>query len=196
MSNRSEVVSHPFTADLIRRKAEALRRSAGSSRSDEDDLRQEMALYLWTKARLFNPDRGTIEAFVTSALASWVGMEARRRKCNKRKNWLRAISLEGTLVECDGETDSLAAVMSEAEGMRRSGGRPSSVLDEVERSEAFQAVDAVLTARERVLLRDVIDHGLAGAARLRHVSRHHVARAVQKIRVRLMEARADRAPFA
>jgi hypothetical protein len=196
MSIRSDVVSHPFTADLVRRKAAFLCRSAGFSRSDEEDLRQDMTLYLLTKARLFDPDRGTIEAFVTSALTSWVGMEVRRRKCDKRLGGFRAISLEGTLVECYGEPDSLAGVLGEADGVRRTGGRPASVLDQVEMREAFREVDAMLTPRELGLLRDVIDHGLVGAARLRHLSRHQVARAVENIRARLIKARAGRAPFA
>jgi len=196
MSIRSDVVSHPFTADLIRRKAAFLCRGPGFSRSDEEDLRQEMALYLWTKARLFDASRGTVEAFVSSALASWVGMEVRRRKCDKRRGGFRAISLEGTLVEYDGEPDSLAGVLGEADGMRRTGRRPASVLDQVETLEAFRAVDAMLSPRERALLRDVIDHGLVGAARLRHLSRHQVARAVNGIRARLIKARAGGAPLA
>jgi DNA-directed RNA polymerase specialized sigma24 family protein len=196
MSIRSDVVSHPFTADLIRRKAESLSRSAGFSRSDEEDLRQEMTLYLWTKARLFDPDRGSIESFVSSVLTSWVGMEVRRRKCDKRRKWLRVASLEGTIIVCDGEPDTLGSVLSDSDGARRTGGRHLSVLAHAETMEAFRAIDAMLTPRERALLRDVIDHGLAGAARLRRVSRHHVARAVQKVRVRLTEARAGGAPTA
>ncbi len=49
MTSRSDVVSNPFTADLIRRKAAFLSRSAGFTRSEEEDLRQEMALFLMTK---------------------------------------------------------------------------------------------------------------------------------------------------
>lgn len=196
MSICSEVVSHPFTADLIRRKAAFLSRSPGFSRTDEEDLRQEMTLYLWTKARLFDAGRGTIEAFVSAALTSWVRMEVRHRKCEKRRGWFNAISLEGTFVECDGEADSLASVLGESDGTRRTGGRTSSVLDHVETLEVFRAVDAQLSPRERALLRDVIDHGLVGAARLRHLSRHQVARAVDRIRARLTDARAGRMPLA
>ncbi|QOJ16315.1 MAG: hypothetical protein HRU76_01340 [Phycisphaeraceae bacterium] len=83
-TSRSDVVSNPFTADLIRRKAAFLSQTPGFTRSEEEDLRQEMALFLMTKQQLFDAGRGSVEAFVTSVVTSWIGMEVRRRKSRKR----------------------------------------------------------------------------------------------------------------
>jgi len=190
MSIRSTIVSHPFTSDLVRRKAAQLCRRSDFSRSDEEDLRQDMALYLWAKARLFDPTRGNVEAFVTTAIGSWVGMELRRRRAGKRCNGYKTISLEGTLVACDGELDSLADMIGDADGQRRNGIEAKDLIDEIEIREAFRRVSASLSARERALLRDVIDHGVAGAARLRRVSRRQIDRALAAIRERLTGERA------
>ncbi|GJQ30462.1 MAG: hypothetical protein HBSAPP03_23460 [Phycisphaerae bacterium] len=184
MSIRSTVVSHPFTSELIRRKAAHLCRRPGFSRTDEEDLRQEMSLYLWTKARLFDAQRGNIEAFVNTALTSWVAMELRRRRRIKRRDGFRAISLEGTFVECDGQLDSLASVTGEADHLRRTGRDTVNFIEHIEVLEAYRAIDAALTRRERALLRDVIDHGVAGAARIRRVSRRQIDRALAAIRNR------------
>lgn len=102
MSIRSDVVSHPFTAELIRQKARKLCRKPGFSRSDEEDLSQGMFLYVWERSRLFDPKRGTIQAFVITAVTSWEGMELRRRRAKKRRGGLHALSLESTMVACDG----------------------------------------------------------------------------------------------
>jgi len=190
MSIRSTIVSHPFTSELIRRKAQQLCRRSDFSRSDEDDLRQDMITYLWTKARLYDTARGSIEAFVTTAVGSWVGMELRRRRAGKRCNGYKTISLEGTLVECDGELDSLADMLGDADGQRRNEIEAKDLIDEIEIREAFRRVSASLSARERALLRDVIDHGVACAARLRRVSRRQIDRALAAIRERLTGKRA------
>jgi DNA-directed RNA polymerase specialized sigma24 family protein len=196
MSIRSDVVFHPFTSDLIRRKATQLCRRSDFSRSDEEDLRQDMVMYLWTKARLFDAARGNIEAFVTTAIGSWVGMELRRRRAGKRSGGFKALSLEGTLVECDGELDSLADMIGDADGQRRNGIEAKNLLDEIEIREAFREANDSLTTRERALLREIIDHGVAGAARLRRVSRRQIDRALAAIRERITGKRADGGPTA
>mgnify|MGYP000355229767 CR=1 FL=1 len=185
MSIRSTIVSHPFTSELIRRKAQQLCRRSDFSRSDEDDLRQDMITYLWTKARLYDTARGSIEAFVTTAVGSWVAMELRRRRAGKRNNGINAVSLEGTLVECDGERDSLGAMLGDEDGHRRNSIDAKTLLDELDIREAFTRVSASLSAREHSLVRDVVDHGVAGAARNRRVSRRQIDRALAAIRERI-----------
>jgi hypothetical protein len=44
-----------------------------------------MRLYLLEKAHLFDPVRGNLEAFVTNAINTWVGMELRYRERDKRR---------------------------------------------------------------------------------------------------------------
>lgn len=196
MTSRSDVVSNPFTAELIRRKAAFLSRSAGFTRSEEDDLRQEMALFLMTKAQLFNPDRGSVEAFVTSVVKSWIGMEVRRRKSCKRRGGLRTFSLTVTFPGSDGESVSLAGLVSEADAHRRTGASAIPHEDGVDIRDEWNAVEALLTVRERALLRDVVKHGLLGTAQKRRIPRRRIAAMLAAIRERVINSRAGRSPFA
>lgn len=196
MTSRSDVVSHPFTADLIRRKAAFLSRSAGFARSEEEDLRQEMAMFLMTKAQLFNADRGSVEAFATSVVTSWIGMEVRRRKSRKRRGGLRAFSLDATLPGSDGESDSLAGLVDEADGHRRTGASAIPHEEGVDIRDEWNVVEALLTARERALLRDVVNHGVSGTAQKRRIPRRRIAAMLAAIRERVIESRAGRSPFA
>ncbi|QKK08447.1 MAG: hypothetical protein HND58_09840 [Planctomycetota bacterium] len=190
------IFSHPITAELIRQKARKLARKPGFSRSDEEDLSQGMYLYLWERSRLFDPKRGTIEAFVITAVTSWEGMELRRRRAKKRRDGLHALSLESTMVACDGDLDTLASVLEERDGVRLTGRDPKSLLDELVIRDEYRRVIAQLTKREQKLLRDVIELGVAGTARKRRVSRRRIDRLVAQIRERFAAdgESGDRAP--
>lgn len=183
-TRRSAIFSHPFTGELIHQKARKLCRKPGFSRSDEEDLRQKMTLYLWTKAWLFNAERGSVEAFVTMALASWVKMEFRRRRAKKRREGYGAVSLEGTLIEHDGETVSLGAVLDERDLQRRSQRSVRSAAEMVDLSDEAGRVLAALTPSERVLVALVIERGVSGAARQRGVSRRQIQNALSRMRSR------------
>lgn len=196
MTSRSDVVSNPFTADLIRRKAAFLSRSAGFTRSEEEDLRQEMALFLMTKQQLFDAGRGSVEAFVTSVVTSWIGMEVRRRKSRKRRGGLRAFSLDSAFPDAHGESDSLSGLIGDEDGRRRTGRSAIPHEEGVDIRDEWNAVEALLTARERALLRDVVNHGLSGTAQKRRIPRRRIAAMLAAIRERVIESRAGRSPFA
>eukprot|EP00392_Amoebophrya_sp_AT5.2_P018997 g19681.t1 len=165
MGNPNQIVSDPFTATLIRIKAAQLCRRTDFSWSDRDDLTQQMLLYLLEKAHLFDPARGNIEAFVTNAIDSWVAMELRFRGRHKRRGDYEAISLEGTLVECDGDAVPLRTVLGPADQQRRRQSAPACQFDTAETAEAVAAVMATLDPKDRDLLRLVAEHGKAAAAR-------------------------------
>lgn len=132
MAKGSDVVTDPFTQTLIKIKAAQLCRRTDFSRSDRDDLKQGMLLYLVEKAHLFDPARGNLEAFVTNAVNTWVGMEMRFRGREKRRGNLSAISLEGTILEFDGESDTLGALLSEADLRRRTHRTPASPIERID----------------------------------------------------------------
>jgi len=184
MATRHDIVSHPFTASLIKRKAAQLCRRTDFSRSDSEDLQQEMSLYLLEKARLFDADRGALEAFVTTAINSWVAMHLRHRAREKRRDGFRAASLEGTIIEHDGEADTLGSVVNEADLRRRTRGSGASPLDMVDLRDEAQAVLAALDPEERMLLALVAEHGPAGAARRLNLSRRKVEGALAQMRAR------------
>lgn len=191
MAIRHDVVSHPFTVGFVQIKAAQLCRRSDFSRSDDDDLRQEMLLYVWKKAHLFDPARGNIEAFVTTAIKSWVAMELRRRFRLKRCGDYKAVSLKGTMIECHGDIETLGAVLREADLHRRTQqARPSSI-DLIDLQDAVRHAFTMLSPHERELLIHVAEHDVSSAARKRHVSRRQIEKAVTQMRARFEDAGLD-----
>ena len=194
MADSHSIVTDPFTRKLIRIKAAQLCRRSDFSRSDFDDLRQSMALYLLRKAHLFDPAKGTMEAFVTNALSTWVGMELRFRARQKRCDGYGAVSLEGTTVEFDGETSTLDALLNESDLERRTGSCSTSPFEAIDRAEAVRHAFGTLSRDEQELLTHVAEHGVSSAAREwsrrleRNVSRRWIQKAIAKMRVRFEEA--------
>lgn len=184
MANSHEIVTHPFTITLIRIKAAQLCRRSDFSRSDRDDLQQEMELYLLRKAHLFDSERGNIEAFVTTSINSWVGMTLRFRARDKRRPGLHAFSLEGTEIDNDGEADTLAAVLSAADLARRTQHDRLTPSELIDLRDCLHSVLAALSPSERALVALVADRGVAGAARARKVSRRQIENAMARIRAR------------
>jgi hypothetical protein len=194
MADSHSIVTDPFTRTLIKIKAAQLCRRSDFSRSDYDDLRQSMALYLLEKAHLFDPDKGTMEAFVTNALNTWVGMELRFRARQKRCDGYGAVSLEGTTVEFDGETSTLDVLLHESDLERRTGRCSTSPFEVIDRDEAVHHAFSKLSPEEQELLKHVAEHGVSSAAREwsrrtgRDVSRRQIDNAIALMRVRFEEA--------
>ena len=188
MTVRHAVVTHPFTINFVQIKARQLCRRSDFSRSDDAELQQGMLLYLWKKAHLFDPARGNIEAFVTTALKSWVGMELRRRARLKRRCDYQAVSLERTTIECGGDMDTLQSVISQADLQRRTQQSGRSAIDMIDLREAIIHGMSRLSARERALLLHVAEHGVASAARKRRVQRRKIDEAIAQMRSRFEDA--------
>ncbi len=176
------IVSDPFTVTLIRIKARQLCRRSDFSRSDCDDLQQDMRLYLLEKAHLFDPVRGNIEAFVTKALSTWVAMRLRYRSREKRRESYKVLSLERTRVECDGDITALGAILVEEDGRRLSQVYTMPAAERFELREAVDHAMANLDPKDREMLAHVAEHGVARAARAFGVSRRQVGNAVARAR--------------
>ena len=182
MADRHDVVSDPFTVTLIRIKARQLCRRSDFSRSDYDDLRQDMRLYLLEKAHLFDPVRGNIEAFVTNAVRTWVAMRLRYRKRHKRSESYKAVSLERTTVECDGDITTLGAVLLEEDGRRLTRTYPISAVEHFELREAIEHAMRGLEPDDRALLIQVAARGITSTAKSLGVSWRQVDNAMTRIR--------------
>lgn len=188
MAESHDIVSDPFTDTLISIKARQLCRRSDFSRSDYDDIRQSMRLYLLEKAHLFDPARGNLEAFVTKAINTWVGMELRHRERDKRRESFKAVSLERTPVECDGDITTLGAVLLEEDGRRRT---QTYLLPSVEQLELREAVEHAMQnvqPEDRAVLIHAAEHGVASAARAFSRSRRQVLNAMARARVHFEKA--------
>ena len=188
MAIRHDIVTHAFTINLVRIKAAQLCRRTDFSRSDDDEVQQEMRLYLWKKAHLYDRARGSIEAFVTTAINSCVGMELRRRDRHKRRHEYRALSLERTPIKNDGDATALGAVLREADLHRRTRTNPPDPIEQIDLRDAIAHAVSKLTPRERTLLAHVAEHGVASAARSRHVSRRQIENSLTRMRARFEDA--------
>ena len=179
---RESIVSNPFTVTLIRIKARQLCRRSDFSRSDYDDLRQDMRLYLIKKARLFDPVRGNLKAFVTNALNTWVAIRLRYRNCDKRRESYKAVSLERTTVECDGDITTLGDVLMEKDGRRMTQAHGISAVEHFKLREAIEHAMRNLTPDDRALLTQVAEQSIRSTAKSRGVSYRQVDNAMKRIR--------------
>jgi len=177
-----DIVLNPFTVTFIRVKAAQLIKRSDFSSSDFDDLQQDMRLYLLEKARLFDPERGNIESFVTKTVNSCVGMLLRRQDCRKRCEDKKAVSLERTMVEHEDEITDLGHVLLEDDGQRRRRVYPKSDFEHFELNEAVAHVMAKLDPDDRDLLLSTAEHGLKETARRRGVSWRQVTNARERLR--------------
>ncbi len=165
MATRHDVVDHPSTAELIKTKARQLCRRTDFSTSDVDECEQEMRIYVWRKSHLYDPARGSVEAFINTALKSWIGMELRRRRRHKRWNGRPTISIERTKIECGRDEISLSAILSECDGRRHTFCHGLTPLELLILQECIRQGLSRLSPEERDLLHHVAEHGVASAAR-------------------------------
>lgn len=195
MQSRHDVVNHPSTAELIKAKARQLCRRTDFANSDLDECEQEMRIYVWEKSHLFDPTRGSVEAFVTTALKSWIGMELRRRHRLKRWNGRPTLSIERSRVECDGTPTPLLEVLVVSDGPRHTLRSRPTPLDLLILQERVRHGLAQLTPEERDLLHHVAEHGVARTSREwtarlgRPFSRRQVSNEMAQIRRRFEDPR-------
>lgn len=182
MASSHDIAFHPFTANAIRIRARRLCRRSDVSRSDIVDIEQDLRCYLLEKSHLFDPDRATLEAFVTNVVNTWMQMRLRHQYRHKRKGAKKAISLQNTYVECDGEITSLGNVLTDADGRRITRTEPMPASEQFELREAIGHVMTTLDPDDRALLEHVVEHGATSAARQRNVSRRQILNALARLR--------------
>ena len=191
MASSHTIVSDPFTVTFIRAKARQLCRRTDFSRSDDEELRQGMRLYLLEKAHLFDPARGNIEAFVTQMIKTWVAMQLRYRNCPKRGESFTAHSLERSPVEQEGQMTTLGNTLLEEDGRRLTQTYPRSDTELLELRDAMAHVMATLDPEDRALLTSVAEIGLKPTARKLGVSWRQVTNALNRIREECEKAGLD-----
>lgn len=146
-----DAVLSAYAQSVIEHKARQLARRADFSRSDEDDLIQEMRRHLLGRAHHFDPDRSSHNTFVARVIDSWIASLLRERRRLKRAAALDAQSLESTGVTDDGETTSLRDVLRAEQVIGRFAVGPE---EEAARRELIAAVARVVASLPP-LLRDI-----------------------------------------
>ncbi|UCC31266.1 MAG: sigma-70 family RNA polymerase sigma factor [Phycisphaerales bacterium] len=176
-----DAVFTAYAQSLIRFKARQLSRKPGFSRTDEDDVAQELKAHLLAQAHHFDPNRGTANTFAAQVIRTAVAMLLRDRRRQKRAADFAAISLERTHARPDEEVVSLREVLTEWDLRRRIGTAAS----EHDRAELIAAVvEAVrsLPASDQEICQRLIGGTMTSVARDLGVSRRQVRKAVERIR--------------
>ncbi len=168
-TTRHEVYSD-YARTVIRLKARQLSRRADFSRSDEDDITQDLTLHLLSQAEHFDPSRASLPTFVSHVVNSCVAMILRERWRQKRVPDHRAEiqSLE-TMVDVPDEPPvALGDMISLGDIERRTGGSTKSDAEVHEEVAALEHAMQSLPVEDR----DVCE-------RLKVGSRASVARDLQ-----------------
>jgi DNA-directed RNA polymerase specialized sigma24 family protein len=182
MGTQNSILDNDFANTLIRIKARQLCRRTDFSRSDYDDLQQDMRLYLLEKAHLFDPNRGNIESFITNTLKTWVAMRLRYQNREKRRDSHKAASLERTFVESDGCLTTLGAALLEEDGHRLTQTESISPMERFELRDALKHGLQTLEPDDRALLLEVAEHGITSTAKSRGTSWRQINNAMTRIR--------------
>lgn len=134
-----ESVVCEYAKTVIRVKARQLCRRPSFSRSDKDDIEQDLFLHLLSQAQQFDPARGSLNTFIARVVDSAVAMLVRERRRNKRAPASGVVvqSVEVMVDQPDGPPAPLGATLSQADAERRTGG------DSMSHIEMFELADDV-----------------------------------------------------
>ncbi len=181
-SQTREAVLTDYAKSLIRFKARQLARRTGFSRSDQEDLEQDLWLSLLDKANQFDPKRASLDTFIDRVVNTSIRMILRERNRQKRAHGFRAASLGGTISQKGGRPEPLGATLGEADRCRHTGRVPN---DDVARKESDDAVDHALDVMPedlRDVCRRVMGGSIASAARELGTSRRQIRNALAESR--------------
>ncbi len=184
--NRDAVLT-AYAQSLIKFKARQLSRRPGFTRSDQEDLEQDLTAHLLTQAHHFDPARGSANTFAERVIKSAIAMMLRGRRRQKRAAGLAAQSLERTFVQLDLGLQSLRDSLSAADHQRRTGNDGG---DE-DRGELVAAVTEAfrnLPPDLREICRRLSDGTASSVARDLGISRHQLRLAINRVRQHFEDA--------
>ena len=189
-SQRNDFVHTDYARKLIRFKARQLCRLHSFSKSDEEDLQQELWLAVVNQAGKFDPARASLDTFIDRVVNTAVAMILRDRQRQKRANGFQTVSLDVTPSDGHGN-EPLAAKVSQDDLARRLGTDPT---DEAERRETAEAVASALAKLPdelREVCRRVMGGSISAAAEDLETSRRQIRNALASARPYLEEAGVD-----
>lgn len=185
-----DAVLTDYAHTLIRFKARQLSRRSGFTRSDQDDLEQDLWTVLLSQAEAFDPDRASIDTFIDRVVNSAVLMILRDRRRQKRANGFHTQSLDAAPQRSGPSSTAAGSDLSAEDRCRHRGAAPVNESQRaVDRDAAEHALDE-MPAPLRDVCRRVMGGSISSAAR-------ELGRSRRQIRNALFEARAyfERAGF-
>jgi len=168
-----------FAAERIKTKARQLVGKGGFTESDVEDIEQELRLDLLKRFPHYDPDRGSLEGFVSGVLDHRIASLLAGRIAKKR-DWSRvALSLNEMIPDGEGEEVERAATM------------PADEPEADIRDLAFDLAEALaaLPPKLRRLCKRLQEASVAQIAREEGVSRKTVYAWIKKVREKLEDQR-------
>ena len=177
-----DAVLTAYARSLIRFKAKQLARKRGFTKSDQEDLEQDLTAHLLAQAHHLDAKRGSANTFAARVIKSAIAMLLRDRHRQKRAAGFTAQSLEGTRTRSAEEVESLRDMLTEADLRRRIG---TGACDQ-DRAELITAVGQAFQSLPpdlQDLCRRLIEGTAASLARELGISRRQVRNAIERIRL-------------
>ena len=181
-------LSTEYVQKLLKIKAKQLARRPEFRRTEQEDIEQDLIAHVLKQADNFDPSRGVARMFITRVVKTAAAMLVRERKRLKRAAGHGALSLDGTVIEGDGEEASLTEFISDADNRRRRG---EDRMSDDELSDLRGDVPSVLrtlSPRLRGVASLLMKLTEAEVARKLGTSRRQVRKAVEAIREHFSKA--------
>ncbi len=110
-----------YAVQIIKHKARRLVRGAGFTKSDREDLEQEMVLDLLSRLAKFNPERTQRNTFIACVVEHKVATIIEARKAGKRDYRLCTCSLNDQLGDEDGNSIERIEIFDQEDYLLRTG---------------------------------------------------------------------------
>jgi len=176
-----DAVLTAYAQSLIKFKARQLSRKPGFSRSDEEDVAQELTVHLLAQAHQFDAKRASASTFAERVISTKIAMLLRSRRRQKRAAGFTAQSLEQTHARSNEYLESLRNLLTEEDHHRRLG----TVISDQARADTLAAVvEAVrsLPMADQDICRRLIEGSAASVARDLGISRRRLRKDIEPIR--------------
>lgn len=184
--NAREVVVSEYVQTIIRVKARQLCRRPCFSRSDEDQLKQDLILLLLTKLEQFNPELATLNTFIDRVVESGARMAWRAARRQKRGAGRNAESLDAAGPACP-EQPLRDSVQQDAHS-RRTGSTSRDPRDEFVDRDAIEHAINRLPEELRPIARLLMEFDPTPLASKLGMSRRQMRVAISTIRQHFVRA--------
>lgn len=153
-----------YAKNLIAFKAWQLSKRRDFSRSDREDLQQELWQAVVSQADRFDPSRASIDTFIDRVVNTAVAMVVRDRERQIRADGFQAMSLDAAARDGDRSRQSLASQITEDDQARRLGRERHDEVAERERGDAVSAALAKMPPEISDVCRRVMGGSISTAA--------------------------------
>ncbi len=177
-----------YIKQLLQVKARQLTWHRGFSSSERFDLQQDLAVHVLKQAHHFDPSRGCVNTFIARVVDSAVAMLLRDRGRLKRAAGFRSRSLADLIFHSERGRGSLANLLDEADGCRRTGGNAMPAQDRADlEADTRKAISDLPPHLQEIAIRRA-DATEAAIARDLGISRRQVRNAVEMIQAHFRKA--------